>query len=652
MKINNRYRINNIKNPSFRIILMTFATMLAAIGGLLFLGISQSMVSEKSTEITHYETANKEYISKISQDMSQHQAVIFQYIVNAGDSVRQADLKQMAEQYHKSVYGYLNDFHKNTTGTEYEPHYHSIYKEINGYFSCIDDVYYFAETGDIQTANYYMEKTISNNIEKLNSEINNLDTIIADDLESSESSMDLLIEIAESSALGLILIIILLSVFTLLYCFRISDYMMNKDPLTYADNYHKIKKDCRKFESRGVLSYYTGFFCNIKDFKYYNQNYGSKVGDRLLAEYAKLIAEFLIKDERFARNGGDNFIVLIKNGRENDFISYLSGKELTVKTDSGQKTFSVESRCGICKIKKDDTASDVFNACNMALTIARLNSTPDIVWYKKEMMSDISKKKEILNQCMEGLRNNEFLVYYQPKVNMDSSSLCGCEALVRWLHDGKLISPGIFIPVLESEDKINELDFYVFRKVCSDISEWVKKGITPVRVSSNFSKNHLKDKDFSDKILQIINEFSIDPKYIEVELTESSAYDDFNALTEFVNDMKSNGIYTSMDDFGTGYSSLSLLKDLNVDVIKIDKSFIDDIDNGDTDHEKMVENVVHMIQDLHRNVICEGVETRNQASFLKSINCNMAQGYLYDKPLSHDDFEKRLESPVYNLNEK
>ena len=116
--------------------------------------------------------------------------------------------------------------------------------------------------------------------------------------------------------------------------------------------------------------------------------------------------------------------------------------------------------------------------------------------------------------------------------------------------------------------------------------------------------------------------------------------------------MKSNGIYTSMDDFGTGYSSLSLLKDLNVDVIKIDKSFIDDIDNGDTDHEKMVENVVHMIQDLHRNVICEGVETRNQASFLKSINCNMAQGYLYDKPLSHDDFEKRLESPVYNLNEK
>ena len=255
--------------------------------------------------------------------------------------------------------------------------------------------------------------------------------------------------------------------------------------------------------------------------------------------------------------------------------------------------------------------------------------------------------KETIAKFSDAIKNKEFLVYYQPKVDMTTNKLCGCEALVRWMHDGKLIPPFSFIPILEDEGYITELDFYVFEKVCEDISVWVSKGIEPVRISSNFSKLHLKNKRFAEDVLETIAKYNVDKKYIEIELTESSGYDDFEAMTQFVNKMKVESIHTALDDFGTGYSSLSLLKDLDIDVVKLDKSFLN---GANTDLQKqMIENIIKMIRDLHHDVICEGVETEQQAQFLKSVKCFMAQGYLYDKPLPHDDFESRLVSPVYVL---
>lgn len=165
--------------------------------------------------------------------------------------------------------------------------------------------------------------------------------------------------------------------------------------------------------------------------------------------------------------------------------------------------------------------------------------------------------------------------------------------------------------------------------------------------AKNLLRIHLRSNGFAENILDIISEYNVESQYIEIELTESSGYDDFEAMTKFVNQMKKRKIYTAIDDFGTGYSSLSILKDLDIDVVKLDKSFL----NGAEDdaHKKMIENVVRMIIDLNRKVICEGVETVQQANFLKSVDCYIAQGYLYDKPLPHDDFENRLKNPVYNI---
>lgn len=246
----------------------------------------------------------------------------------------------------------------------------------------------------------------------------------------------------------------------------------------------------------------------------------------------------------------------------------------------------------------------------------------------------------------EALTNEEFKVYYQPKVRLEDNSLCGCEALVRWLRHGKVVPPMEFIPALEQDGSVCELDFYVFDRVCADIRKWLDDGIEPVKVSVNFSKHHLKNPETAENIIGIINRYDIDTKYIEVELTESACYEDVSELQDFLRELSNNNISVSIDDFGTGYSSLSLLKDLMVDIIKLDQSFVRAIDSGEGEEVRndmvIIKNIVTMIRELNMDVIAEGVETLDEAGFLREVKCNMAQGYLFDKPMPHDDFDRLL----------
>ena len=260
------------------------------------------------------------------------------------------------------------------------------------------------------------------------------------------------------------------------------------------------------------------------------------------------------------------------------------------------------------------------------------------------MLDKTIKANEISSVFPDTLIREEFAVYYQPKVGLSDNSLCGCEALTRRIRNGKIISPADFIPVLEREGTICRLDFYVLDKVCADIKRWLDMGLVPVRVSTNFSKLHLHNEDFADRIIGIINKHGIDPSLIEVELTESSGYEDYEALAEFVRKMKSYGVSTSIDDFGTGYSSLNLLKDLDVDIIKLDKSFLDNLGDEKKSDEVVIRHIVNMVNELDMKVVAEGVETNVQADLLENFSCSMSQGYLFDKPLPCSEFEKRLRS--------
>ena len=302
----------------------------------------------------------------------------------------------------------------------------------------------------------------------------------------------------------------------------------------------------------------------------------------------------------------------------------------------------IETRMGIYAVQSGDTMNDIMNASTTALNVAKKNINSDRVWFEAYMMEQEVRDKTIAGLFAQAIKNNEFLAYYQPKVLLTNNRLCGCEALVRWKRDGKLVPPMEFIPVLERNGDICELDFYVFETVCKDISRWRSQGIEPVKVSVNFSKVHIFDWLFTKRILSIMQKYGVDSKYIEIELTESSSQADYRDLMEFITSMRDCGINVSIDDFGTGYSSLSLLKELKVDIIKLDKSFIDDIEKRDGIDEIVIKNIINMVNELDMQVIAEGVETSGQAEFLRNAKCAMAQGYLFDRPLPCEEFEQRL----------
>lgn len=409
--------------------------------------------------------------------------------------------------------------------------------------------------------------------------------------------------------------------------------------LTGVANLNGLMRFGTALQAKGVIADYNAAFINIKNFKYVNKRLGNSVGDYILKEYCIRLHRILDKDEIIARLGGDNFVVLFKKTRDKEFLDRMAG--ITVYLE-GEGNIDVEARMGIYGAQSGDTINDVINAVTTALNAAKKSVNSDRVWFETSMMEQEIRDKTVTGLFMQAIRDREFLVYYQPKVSLENQQLCGCEALVRWQREGRLVPPMEFIPVLETSGDICELDFYVFETVCRDIKRWRSQGIEPVKVSANFSKVHVFDWLFTRRILSIMQKYDVDSRYIEIELTESSGQADYRDLVEFITSMRDCGINVSIDDFGTGYSSLSLLKELQVDIIKLDKSFIDDIEKKNGIDEIVIKNIINMVNELDMQVIAEGVETSGQAEFLKNANCAMAQGYLFDRPLPCEEFEQRL----------
>lgn len=417
------------------------------------------------------------------------------------------------------------------------------------------------------------------------------------------------------------------------------------DSQTNMPNYMAVCEWTGKRLVNNELKNYTCVFINIKNFKYVNKVGSSKCGDICLYNYGHILMDAVEEDGIVGRLGGDNFVAFVKNEKIEDFIKKVSVVKINCELPMRTFTFNIESRMGIHGVKEGENISDAMNRASIAQKVARTNYSENVIWFEERMLKKLYYAKEVSADFQRALVDKEFVVYYQPKVNIMEKTICGCEALTRWMKNGKLIPPLDFIPVLEEEGTICQLDFYVLDMVCKDIKAWLAKGIEPVRVSVNFSTLHLYDKDLVKKIIDVINKNQVDTKYIEIELTEMSGYDDYEILSNFVMKMKEYGIYTSIDDFGTGYSSMNLLRTINVEQIKLDKSFFreDDI----AKHKIMIRNVVNMINELGMSALAEGIETKEQEEFLKAVSCNVVQGYLYDKPLPKDVFVERLMNRDY-----
>ncbi|SHK27812.1 bifunctional diguanylate cyclase/phosphodiesterase [Fibrobacter sp. UWB12] len=424
-------------------------------------------------------------------------------------------------------------------------------------------------------------------------------------------------------------------------------YASQTDTMTGAPNTAKLVHHSIELKSKNKLQNFSGIFINLKNYKYINQSKSPAIGDKGITIFTHTVMAMCHDDEMIARLGGDNFFVLVKKENRDEFIKKLTSVNINVPIPQSQPIpLTLQSRMGIYDIQPNDSMNEIMHCSSVALNESRVHPGNDIVFFTRKMLDRAYHEKEISSLFREALRRKEFIVYYQPKVSVKDQKLCGCEALVRWNRNGKIIAPVEFLPILEKEATICQLDFYVFRKVCEDIRSWIDAGMEPVRVSSNFSRHHLRNPHLMENILNIMKEFKIDSKYIEIELTEASDFEDKVSMQKFVNGLRENNINVSIDDFGTGYSTFSAIKDLNVNVIKLDKSLLDHI--GDETHhdEVVIKNMVNMINELNLEVVAEGVENSKQLDFLQDAKCSTIQGFLFDKPLSKEEFEKRLSNKI------
>lgn len=424
--------------------------------------------------------------------------------------------------------------------------------------------------------------------------------------------------------------------------------LMFYDQVTGISNETGLTRFMGTTIAEGRFASYCSNFLNIKNMKLINSRYGDEAGDAVMLGFAKALNDFAQKrgDGLAARLGGDNFLVFIDAYKEEEFIEYVKNIVIPFSGKNGKMIeLKVESRLGYYYIKAGDGINEAMRNADVASKLARKATYPDHVRFEESMKVHMLKIRQLEQNIPDAIEKREFVVYYQPKVDISEAGaykLKGAEALVRWVKDNEMISPGEFIPVLEKSGLIALIDYYVLEQVCVDINNWLARGITPVKVSSNFSRRHLQDSEFANKVEAIIRKHNVDPKYIEIEITESYDDEDMQALSMFEKRMHELGIDLAVDDFGCGFSSLKMIKNIVADTIKLDKSIIDGIgDNGPGDI--IISHIIQMINCLGKNIIAEGVETETQAAFLRENGCSSIQGFLFAKPCAKDAFEAFLE---------
>lgn len=405
----------------------------------------------------------------------------------------------------------------------------------------------------------------------------------------------------------------------------------------------------------GKIADYDAMYFNIHNFKFINNIFSYAEGNEVIFQYAnRLIAE-LKEDEMLARLGGDNFVSIIRRENAGNFIKLLENVDIDVETKSGKKRrLNFSAKVGAAHLDGGITIpGQVMHRVSVAYQSIKARKDIKSIYFCDELLEMEMQMQEIIHGFDNAISNREFIVYYQPKVEVGERKLIGAEALVRWNRHGEILNPIKFIPTLEKEGKVCELDFYVLEEVCRMLKKRQDNGKELVCISSNFSRKHLDDPYFVKKVTEIVDKYGIGHEFIEIELTESEEFSDYGVMSVFVDEFRKNGFKTSIDDFGTGYSTLKMLQRTSLDIVKIDRSFIP-LSQDYPEKEKalyILRDMVRMTRDLGMKVIAEGVEDNVQLDYLKGMNCDYVQGYVFDKPLPESEFEKRADARYYSRGE-
>lgn len=435
-----------------------------------------------------------------------------------------------------------------------------------------------------------------------------------------------------------------LSVLILVYLFIVQKNHLKElndiayvDSLTGASNRKSFKLKAEEILKTADTSY-AFLLLDIDKFKVLNDTFGYGCGDLVLINIANIIRKNLKGGEIFGRCESDEFFLLVHytddKTLEDRALTLIGQIETQFKTQISD-SYRLVICVGINVISNHQES--VNSICDRARHAHRLIKGMDesgVSFYDEEIRNKILEEKEVENKMHAALRNNEFLLYLQPKYYLDNESIYGVEALVRWKkEDFPIIYPDKFIPVFEKDGFITKLDMYMLEKSCQTIRGWIDEGIEPIPVSINFSRLHLKNSNFVEEIFRVVEQYEIPPELIEVELTESTMLNNEEVLVDMLSHLHERGLTLSMDDFGSGYSSLGLLKNLPVDVIKLDRTFF--VDYCELDRAvTVVSGIISMAKKLGIKTVAEGVETKEQILFLKELGCDIVQGYYYAKPMA------------------
>lgn len=379
---------------------------------------------------------------------------------------------------------------------------------------------------------------------------------------------------------------------------------------------------------------------DIEQFKIINDVFGTMTGDKLLRELSATLLNIGTDESKLmTRARADTFFMMLRREEQYDTLD----KSIGLFLENYPLPIRLQIKMGIYRI--EDMELPVERMCDRALLAANSikgNYRCRMIFFDDGMHRRMLMEQNIVNTMEKSLEQGEFIVYLQPKVEIDTRRIIGAEALVRWDHPQLgMIPPGDFIPIFERNGFIYSLDLYVWEEVCGMLRRWKAEGIAEIPVSVNVSRTDLYHKDLTERLTRLIKRYGLEPEELHLEITESAYAKDASQVLTAVEQLKAAGFIIEMDDFGSGYSSLNTLYELPIDTMKLDLRFLARASHEDR-RNTVMRLVVNLAKELNLQIIAEGVETEEQARLLREMGCGLAQGYLFGRPGPEADFIRRL----------
>ncbi|MCL1061115.1 EAL domain-containing protein [Shewanella benthica] len=424
--------------------------------------------------------------------------------------------------------------------------------------------------------------------------------------------------------------------------------MATRDPLTGLPNRTLLLETIAVTIQRARVHkhQFCMLFIDLDRFKNINDSLGHAIGDQFLTRIARVLERVVADKGTVARLGGDEFVILADEIRSPDqaadFVEHLLF-QLNTPMQLNEHTIHPAASVGI-SIYPDDgmSAEDLIRHADIAMYSAKAAGSNQWAFFKQQMTERAAVRLRTEASLHDALKNNEFVLHFQPKLDINTGKVIACEALIRWQKDGRLISPMTFIPVAEETGIIIPIGRWVIEQACKTIKEWQKKYNFALPIAVNVASQQFEDPSLVPDIKQLSLRYQIRPELLEIEITETSLMNNIEKAITKLEQLKSAGFGIAVDDFGTGYSSLSYLRHLPITTMKIDRCFVSDLPQ-----ESAIASTILMLgKQLKLNIVAEGIETQDQLDWLKANDCQMGQGFLFSKPLSQHDFEEKYIKPM------